>query len=71
MGLSLCEQHDLPAICVNSITFSSLANAPEITKEAPVYVLSWIFGLKTDSGKLIKNPGHTKDVGVHTKELNC
>lgn len=42
------------------------AAAPETTKEVPVYVLSWIFRSKTDSGELIKV---MKDVGVNSKEL--
>lgn len=64
-------QEELPAICIISITFSSLANAaaPEITKKVPVYILSWISRLKKDSGELIKNMGHMKVVGVNTKEL--
>ena len=54
----------LPAICVTSITFSSLAKAaaPEITKDVPVDVLSWIFRLKTVSGELNKHVGHVQDV---------
>lgn len=61
----------LPAICITSITFSSLARAaaPEITEEDPVYVPPWIFGLKTDSRELIKNTGYMKSVSVNTKEL--
>lgn len=57
LGLSPGDQHEeLPAICITANTASSLVNtaAPEIPKEVPVTVPSWMSRLEMDRGELTR-----------------